>query len=292
MRRTMMAIRGILLCGILGLGCVAGGPAARAGIVGFEDVGAALGPESYWNGEARFSESGQEDGTFSSGSLTFHNHYEINVFGDYSYPYWDGFAYSNRTNDPLLKDLKGQYQAVPGRGADDSATYGIGYAGAYGRVPTIDLPDDLAVVSLKVTNTNYAYYTMLEGDPYGFTDAFKTGDWFLLTITGKDSQGNASGRVDFYLADYRSSKPADHYIVAEWTEIDLSDFAEARSLQFTLSGSDMDPVFGLNTPAFFALDDIQTRTVPEPASALLLSVGSVVWYISWRRSRARRAGLA
>ena len=48
---------------------------------------------------------------------------------------------------------------------------------------------------LYVTNNNYAYYSMLNGD--AFAKKFGGGssddeDWFLLTITGKDVGGVAN----------------------------------------------------------------------------------------------------
>jgi hypothetical protein len=298
----MTRMHGCLLAGLLALMLV--GPAiAQAGVAGFEDVGAGLAAESYWNGQSRFDDTGVKDGTFASGGLAFNNHYDEDYGA--AWAYWDCFAYSNRTNaDPVPDDQKflgGQYNAIPGAGAGASATYGIGYVGFYGRVPTIEVPDLATVESVMITNTNYAYFTMLEGDPYGFTSAFgdpadgDPNDWLLLTITGKDAANAVIDNVEFYLADYRFADAGDDYIVDDWTFVDLSSLAGSRSLAFTLTGSDAG-AWGLNTPAYFAIDNVAFTSnggvVPEPSTMVIWACGLGLGVVVCRRRRKRATAAA
>jgi hypothetical protein len=46
-----------------------------------------------------------------------------------------------------------------------------------------------------------------------------------------------------------------------------------KSLEFSLNSSDAG-VFGMNTPAYFALDDL--NCVPEPATMILLALGGIL----------------
>lgn len=293
MRLTLMTIQGRLLAAMLAVAAAC--PTAQAAVVGFEDVGADLGSESYWNGKDRYDSTGEQDAAFSSGALTFTNHYHYD--DTYDYAYWDGFAYSNLTNT-AVRGLDGQYNAIAGSGADDSLTYAaddsltyaIGYSGFYLRNPTITIPDSMSIESIAVTNTNYVYYAITEPDPYGFATPFKTGDWFLLTITGKNAADTAVGDVGVYLADYRSLDGAVPYALDEWTTVDLSSLAGSKTLEFTLTGSDVDPIWGLNTPTYFAIDNITVSesTVPEPSSLVLMLAGSIMAGGLWACRRFRR----
>ena len=115
---------------------------------------------------------------------------------------------------------------------------------------------------------------MLEGS--GFSKKFggSTGndaDWFLLTITGKDAYGNITDTVDFYLADYRYENNSSDYIVDSWEYVDLGGLGAAKSLEFLLSSSDTGG-YGMNTPAYFAMDTV----IPEPATVILFSLGGLL----------------
>jgi len=218
-----------------------------------------LAAESYWNGS-------DGSGGFSNGIAYFNNNY------DAAYMSWDGFAYSNIT-DTSSSGWTAQYNAITGGGQDGSANYAIGYVGWAGP-PTMTLNAAGIVDGLYVTNNNYAYYSMLNGDMYAKKFGGLSGDeadWFLLTLTGIDADGVTVGSVDFYLADYRFAENSQDYIVNTWEHVDLTGLGMVKSLEFGLSSSDVGD-FGMNTPAYFAMDTI----VPEPCTLVLLALGSVV----------------
>ncbi len=215
--------------------------AASAAIATFDDL--TLSPESYWNGS-------DESGGFTSGGIYFSNNYNAD------WNSWDGFAYSNLT-DTTTTGISGQYNAITGAGQGFSTNYVICSVGWISQ-PIIMLNTPGTVDGLYVTNSNYTYYSMLHGDAFAKKFGGDTGndqDWFMLTITGKDIDGAATGTVDFYLADYQSTDNNADYIVNTWQYIDLNSLGEVKSLEFSLSSSDTGD-WGMNTPAYFALDTL------------------------------------
>lgn len=234
--------------------------AVRANLADFEDL--TLAGENFWNGS---------DGSsgFHSGAVTFNNGFTDWGGGITS---WDGFAYSNRT-DTGLQGLSSQYNVISGSGQGGSANYGIGFVG-WSSPPTLTLNAPRVIDGLYVNNNNYAYYTILNGDSDFGIDPFAAGDWFSLTITGKDAAGQPTGFVDFNLADFRDGKSE---IVNTWQYVDLTGLGLVQSLEFTMDSSDYSYGY-MNTPAYFAIDTI----VPEPVSLVLLGLGGLVL----RRRRA------
>ena len=61
------------------------------------------------------------------------------------------------------------------------------------------------------------------------------------------------------------------YVISQWTTVDLSPLGNAASLQFTLASSDTG-AFGINTPTYFALDNLALTPVPEPGTLVLIGL--------------------
>ncbi len=238
--------------------CVSMANVGVAGVIAdFEDL--SLAPESYWNGS-------DGSGGFVSGSAWFNNN---NYSG-----WWDGFSYSNIT-DTTTTGVDGQYNAITGSGQGGSSNYAVGYVSDYYQhYPTISLFSAQVVSGLYVTNNNFAYYSMLNGDTCAKKFGGDTGDdpdWFKLTIKGIDQDGNYTGPVDFYLADYRFTDNSKDYIVNDWEWVDLSSLGTIIGLEFHLSSSDVGP-YGMNTPAYFVIDTI----IPEPMTIGLMLIPAIV----------------
>ncbi len=228
------------------------GGASKAAIATFDDL--TLPPQSFWNGS-------EGSGGFVSGESRFENHY------DAEWAFWDGFAYSNRT-DPNVMGLPAQYHAIPGGGQGGSPNYGVVFVG-WAALPTLTFPTPQVVSGLYLTNDNYTYYEMLLGS--GFSKKFggPTGndkDWFKLTITGKDAAGNGTGTIDFYLADFRFADNTRDYLLDSWAFVSLRPLGPVKALEFSLTSSDVG-AFGMNTPAYFCLDSVISDPAPAAPTA-------------------------
>ncbi len=201
---------------------------------------------------------------------------------------WGGFTYSD-VNDTVTEGYLNQY-AVYGDGKDysNNGVYGIGYVDSYNAInPTVSFASAVTVNGFYANNTTYAALSVLNG--YYSARQFTTNDWLKLTIEGFNSGSSSLGTVDFYLADfsgYTDGANRADYLVTDWTWVDLSGLgANVSSIQFSMSSSDSG-MFGMNTPAYFAIDDMQA--VPEPASVLLIMLGGMG--ISGYRRLRRRYG--
>ncbi len=100
-----------------------------------------------------------------------------------------------------------------------------------------------------VVNTSYALNSMKNGDWSG--GPFAEGDWLKIVATGLNAAGTQTGTCEFYLAK-------DTDIVADWTRWDLSSLGKVARIAFTMEGSRTGE-WGLNTPAYFAYDDVAVR---------------------------------
>ena len=192
------------------------------------------------------------------------------------YGSWSGWSYSN-VNDTTTPGYANQYAAYTGTGVGGSGNYAVGYVGDPdygGALPTITIPNGMQVQSAMFTNTTYAALSMLNGDQ--FAKQFGPDDWFKLTITGEDASNNVLGSVDFYLAENGS-------IVNTWQSVDLSSLSAAKTLEFNLTSSDTG-LYGMNTPAYFAMDNLKLSPVPEPSTlALLCGAGIAGAFWGYRR---------
>jgi hypothetical protein len=216
---------------------------------------------------------------FTSRGAHFSNNFDP-TFGS-----WAGFAYSN-VNNSTTPGFANQYAAITGSGLGGAGIYGVSFPVESSR---ITLPLLAPVLGMYVTNATYAYLAVRDGNDgfgavrqFGDDPAIAGGgnqgfpDWFKLTITGRDERDAPIGSVDFYLADYRFANNADDYVVNDWRRVDLSGLGAVKSLSFNLTSSDVG-TFGVNTPAYFAIENLEY--VPEPlalTSVTLIAIGMVL----------------
>jgi len=110
------------------------------------------------------------------------------------------------------------------------------------------------VVQLRISNSTYAYNSMKFGDFVGKKFSAADKDSFILIITGfSGSQKQFSKRVS--LADYRFTDTNKNFMLDTWQIVKFNQNETADSLAFTLESSD-NGQFGMNTPAFFVMDNV------------------------------------
>ncbi|MCC8177335.1 MAG: DUF4465 domain-containing protein [Bacteroidales bacterium] len=206
----------------------------------FEDV--QLEAESFWY-------STTEGTTWNTGSfqLIANNHFDY---------YADGYAASNLTGTSFSDYSVDSYRSAA-NGGHNSSNFGVFYPAwpndqSYFTVVNNASGD--VIPGMYVTNNAYAYASMSQGDAFGLS-AFAQGDFFTVTFTGYDVDGQVTGSVDFKLADYTSDIEADHYILHTWEWVDLSSLGTVRNLLVTFSGSQNND-WGLMIPTYVCVDDL------------------------------------
>lgn len=202
--------------------------------------------------ESHFTPQG--DGSFYSGTFAF------NYGGMPEYDFWYGYTLSSETSTEYT-GLADQFRSAPGGGME-SANFAVGYPQGL-TIRPVGSEGGAVIPGFYVTNSAYAYTSMLNGDAYA--KKFAQGDWFKLTavITGAD---DTKSTVDLmYLADMRDENPLEHYILADWEYVDLSKYGAIKSIYFNFDGSDKG-TWGLNTPTYLCIEDFGTEPYGEEKS--------------------------
>jgi Domain of unknown function (DUF4465)/Secretion system C-terminal sorting domain len=197
---------------------------------------------------------------FRSGNVELPNFY------DAEFDSWSGWAISAAT-DVSTPGYSNQYSAIAGGGANGSNTYAVTYI--YGS-EVMNLTGNAVggvVQGMYITNSTYAYLSMLDGDAFAKKFGGITGndpDFYKVTVRKYLNDQIGSDSVEFYLADYRFADNSQDYIINDWTYLDLTSLGNVDYLEFTLSSSDVG-AFGINTPTYFCVDDVTTSDTPLAA---------------------------
>lgn len=173
---------------------------------------------------------------------------------------WGGYSGFNCTNiqDDTTQSFTNDKSAITGIGFDSSANYGVCFVPLdfAGTDPTKTVPVGAklkdsaaghAVEGAYITNTTYAYWYMHNN--------FQAGNWFKLTVRGYLNGQQVADSVDLMLGQVTDSTSA---IVNTWTWLDMSALGNVDSLTFDLSSNDTVGGFGMNNPAYFAIDNLTT----------------------------------
>jgi hypothetical protein len=259
------------ICSLVALAITAN-VAVTADVITFES--ASVPSIGYLNGNPGTLSPGDSVSVpFQFEGVSFSNMFGIDAA--WNFPYWNGFAISSvvNTTDGTWTN---QYAAKPGGGYQS-----MNYAVAYSSAAAIVFPEPVKPSGFRIANTTYAYAVMTEIDPEGFSRPLVSGDWFSVTATGLRN-GATVGSAEFFLADLRGAAPVG--VRSGWNWFDLSGLDTIDSLSFSFAGSDVGD-YGLNTPAYFAMDDL-TYAVPEPSGFVLTACGAAAWIARRRRARS------
>lgn len=196
--------------------------------------------------------NGETEYTFEYNLVNLH----LPTFWDTSFGgYWaSGWALSRKYDSATITTnfARHMYCVKAFKGAWGSHTFAIGQDGAsmyrdYGSME--------GITSIQITNTTAAYNSMLLGDVIGKKFGGSTGndsDYFFCRIHSFH-QGKVIDSQDVYLADFRFADNSKDYILKTWEYVKFSWSTD--SLSFHLYSSD-NVQWGMNTPAFFAVDDV------------------------------------
>lgn len=243
-------------------------------VASFEDV-ALPGPDTTY----LHTQMGSGDGVYSfqSGLAQF--------YGNISYEvYWGGFNCSNHT-DNVTYSFDNDAAAITGGGFDSSNNYAVSFVGLdfLGPDPTATIPNGISlsgaaaghqVAGAYVTNTVYTYRYMTDDDYYA-----SNGYYYRLIVRGYLEGELTADSVVFSLADFSGD---NEVVVNDWTWIDLSSLGNVDSLTFDVHSNDVGS-FGINTPAYFALDQLTTLdgNCPAPQALSVSEIGAQNALISW-----------
>lgn len=224
--------------------------------VGFEELHDSLGTSGVRNGSR-----GNATYNFSQGEFNLH----LDTDWDTSFGgYWaGGWALSNLkyTTEETSDFSKHLYASKPGKGSEESGNvYAVGTDGSY--IQNKD-PLNQSLAGCYISNSTYAYNSMKLGD--NFAKKFDSNDSFALIVDFYLS-GKEVGSQKVWLADYRSASADDHFILDTWQWVTFQ-YANADSIVFLFESSDMGD-WGINTPKYFCLDEVQLVSGAEIEESL------------------------
>lgn len=152
-----------------------------------------------------------------------------------------------------------------GAGVDGSNTFAVinGYSDQFNQKSAsfnFSGGKEYMVEYLSYCPTSYVYGVVTNGNPFGNEPGHGLKDvrgWVKLTATGYNAAGQAVSTVEKYLCDYRTANNQVE-LPTTWQKWDLSSLGKVNKVEFNFSGSDTGS-WGLNTPAYLAIDDITIR---------------------------------
>ena len=218
-------------------------------LVDFEAVN--LAPESY------------ADGSAGNGAFVFNSEISFSNYSD-EWGIQRGYTVSNMT-DVNTAGFGNQYSVYAGNGSDGSENFGVYTPEAI--ISSVS-SQAIRINSFKITNTTYAAISMRDGDAFakqfgsitdasGEVDGTNGEDFFKVWVIGENADASQKDSLEFYLADYRFSDNTLDYILDTWEIVDLSSLSiNVDKLTFRIESSD-NASWGMNTPAFFAIDDVE-----------------------------------
>lgn len=168
--------------------------------------------------------------------------------------YGFGIGYSNQT-DMTTAGYTNPGSAYNTNASVSSSKFGI----VFGNEAKITFAEPIRLQSIDLTNNTYAYLSMKNGDSFakkfGGTDG-TVADTFGVEITAYDAAEKLIGTVSFKLADFTSSVSSEDYIIEKWTTLSLASLKDSvSSIKFYFGSTDVGN-YGMNTPAYVAIDNL------------------------------------
>ena len=193
-------------------------------------------------------------GGFTSGNAYFPSQWDTSYGG-----YWSSGWAASAIHDSSTAGSANLYGCKAYKGYNNSNNFAVG--SAYGNL-VMKMTDSLIgkkVVGMYICNSTYAYKSMKKGDSFEPAFTAKNKDWFKLTIKPYFKGVLLNDSSEVYLADFRYADTTQNYILDSWYWIDLSVLGNTDSLSFSMSSSQTG-AYGMNTPAYFCIDNLTLNT--------------------------------
>lgn len=179
---------------------------------------------------------------------------DTSAFGDY----WSGFAISRLKDSTSIAYDTNDCANFPAMGHNNSSVYLTAFQAYDSTYNRIIFSSQKQIAGLYISNSTIAYRSMQNGDfvakKFGGVSG-NDSDFFRITFYGWYNGNLINNTVTSYLADFRDNNNANDYILNNWKYVDLLNLGFVDSISYYLESSD-NGNFGMNTPAFFCLDNI------------------------------------
>lgn len=204
--------------------------------------------------------------TFDNGA-TLHGgffHFGRSWINDYNQTYksWTGWSLSNMT-DTLTSGYGNQFSAITGHGVSHTKNYLVANGNTFIK---FDKPTNLS--GAYFTNSTYTALDMQQGS--GFSKKFggdsgDDPDYFKVKFYAYLANSLADSS-ELFLADFRDADHTKDYIVRDWVYHDFNNDVDedilVDSIAIVFESSDVG-AFGMNTPAYFCMDDFNAISSSE-----------------------------
>src|ERR1700756_2206973 len=197
-------------------------------------------------------------GGFKSGNAYFPSQW------DSHYDYWSGGWAASSVLDST-NAYPNLYGCAAYTGYNGSNKYAVGTTSGSLMMYMTDSLIGKTVTGMYICNSTYAYKSMKNGDSYEPAFTAHNQDWFKLTAKKYFGGVLTNDSVEVYLADFRYADTTQNYILKTWMWVGFSAIGNVDSLSFSLSSS-QNGMYGMNTPAFFCIDNVPLSTYTDTAA--------------------------
>ena len=193
-------------------------------------------------------------GGFKSHNAFFPTQWDTSYGG-----YWAGGWAASAFYDSTHAGYRNLYGCMAYNGYNHSNTFAVGTTSSNLIIALTDSLVGRTVTGMYICNSTYAYRSMKYGDSFEPAFTARNKDWFKLTVKKYFGGLDKTDSTEIYLADFRYADTTQNYILKTWTWVDLKSLGNTDSLAFYLHSS-QNGSFGMNTPAFFCIDNFTLNT--------------------------------
>ncbi|MDE6506960.1 MAG: DUF4465 domain-containing protein [Alistipes sp.] len=203
---------------------------------------------------------------FSSGAIALSKYnYRSSAAAGESGSWW--YTFDNQCSVYNTASVDGSNENAGHSGSNFAVVYGYSDNSSTEWIEQPEFYFDMPYTfkGLWYCNSSYVYGVIENGNRFGSSGGatalkdLKDSEgrnigYFEAVVECYDIDGNLIAAKTKLLADYRYDRPTVEPVTT-WTYWDI-DVEGVQSVKFNFTGSDVDPDYGLNTPAYLCIDDI------------------------------------